>query len=650
MTDLQAALREADVSAAALRARFGAIEPPTEANLASARPGGPLAGWLHELGEVLDQIAVAGLAYPDPDLPAALDALADEAVELALSTPVALLLRLAVCLRRCPPDAPDEQRRAAGVAAFEQVQRLTVWLRMFRREQALLVVDAQLAALGADTATTHRPAVPTRSLEAWVDGLVFAAGRLTLLARDRSDGAPVLIRDSVPDFDVVDPFARPYLSRLFQAAVRLEDVLSGLVVFEDHPVALRHGATVFAPAFQVAAQVRAVTDAFIPPPLPPAQPGARRPGVIRAEWRRTEGGPALWLVDHGEMLPTAEAPILALNAVKALTLHERPRLDLCVIDGPEGARVLNARLDPGQRVFPAVDPTIFRWQPEELVQATAEGTPWLRAAAAIYGGAASALLTDLGAHWPNTPSIPNCWRAAYLRWALGMPPPDATPELTTLLDLALRAATRASDCTPAELARLHGVPAGALGAAATRIDGRIAYMALWLLMQIDGIESRMPALRGLFQVRYATLGEEPTVHDICTRAILMASIAEESAQDGDIEPEDVYRPTLDYLQAHVSSFLRRPGHAEPRPLPPLDGLLALADTWARLNDEDPRVRPVARLGLDRTALGAAIARALYAWRREGAPSSTAADALWVAAHSGLARWFIAPVGTELFAP
>lgn len=648
MSDLHADLSEADVSAGALRARFGVVGPPTEADLAAARPGGPLGAWSHDLGEVLDQIAVAGLAYPDPDLPAALDALADEAVELALSSPVAPLLRLAVCLRRCGPEAADDQRREAGVVAFEQVQILTAWLRMFRREQALLVVDAQLAALGEAAAPTRHARVPTRSLEAWVDGLAFAAGRLTLLARDRESGAPVLIRDAVPDFDVVDPFARPYLSRLFQSAVALEEVLEGLIVFEDHPVALRNGALVFTPAFQVAASLRPVTEAFVPPPLPPAEPGSRRPGLLAAEWRRGAHGPLLWLVEHQVALPTAEAPILALNAVKALTLHERLPLTLCVIDGPDGARVLNARLGTGARIFPAIDPTILRWQPERLVQATADGSPWLRGAAAIYGGAAAGLLAELAAWWPEAPSVPSLWRATYLRWALGLPAPDFTPDVEAVLDLALRAATRASDCTPAELARIHGVPVGALGAAARRIDGRIAFMALWLLALTDGLHARMPALRGLFQVRYATLDEEPSVHDICVRALLMAAIAEETAEDGDLAPEDALRPTLDYLQAHVSSFVRRPGQAEPRPLPPLDAVLALADTWARLNGGDPRVQPVARLGLDRTALGAAIARALYAWRREGAPGSTAADALWVAAHSGLARWFIAPAGTELF--
>lgn len=645
---LAAALRQAEVSARALRARVGAIDPPSEADLASARPGGPLPRWTHDLGEVLDQIAVAGLAYPDPDLPAALEGLAEQGAALGLTAPVERLLRLAAALRACGPAATDAVRHAAGVTAFETVQRLIAWLRLFRREQALVLVDARLAE-AQDEARAPQSVVPTRSVEAWVDGLVFTAGRLTFLARDRADGSPVLIRDSVPDFDPVDPFARPYLSRLFQAEVHLDAVLSGLVVFDAHPVSTRRGAAVFAPAFKVAPTIRSVTAAFEPPPLPPAQPGSRRPGLIEAEWRKTEAGPVCWLVEQQVELAIAEAPLLTLNAVKALTLHERLRLTLCVSDGPEGARVLHARLADGARIFPAADPTVLRWTPEALVRAAADAPAWLRAAAAVFGGAATEDVTDLRRHWPTTLSVPRCWQAAWLRRAIGAEAPtDVDEGLGALLDLALLACRDTAQCTPAELGRVLGIPAGALGGARARIPGRIAYMTVWLVFATGTVEQRLPALRALFQARYATLGGGPSAHDVCARALLMAAFADESVADGDGEPEDRYTPITGYLQTHLQAFTRRPGQAEPQPLPDLNGVLAFADTWALLTEADPRAHTVARLGFDRVALGMAIARALYAWRREGAPSAVAADALWVAALSGLSRWFVAPAGTELF--
>lgn len=641
---LTARLKEADVLAGSLIARQGSIAPPTDADRAQAQAGGPLSRWTGELGELIEQITVAGLAYPDPDLPAAIQALADRGASLGLRRPIAPAVRLAACLRQCTPTASDAQRQQASAEAFGLLQRLTAWRRLFEREQALMVVDAQLNALG-DAQAMPTPSVPTRSLEAWPDGFHYAAGRLTILARDRHDGAPVIIRDSVPDLDAIDPFARPYLSRLFQAAVSLEAVMGSIIVFEDHPVSLRGGASVFAPAFRVAPVLRPVAEHFVPPDLPSAQPGSRRPGLLDVDCVMTPEGPQLMLPD-GHPLPVAERPILSLNLRKALTVHPQLGLTVCVIDGPEGARVLHG-IHAEARCFLAADPTLFRWTPEALVQAAADGSAWLRAGAALFGGGAAESVQALGEAWPAQPNVPDCWRAAYLRWALGLPLPDA--DLRDLLALTFHAATRPADCRPADFARVYGVPAGALGAAGRTVSDRVVYMALWLAWLCGDLAAHLPDLRGLYTARYATLDTEPDVHAICARAMLQSIFAEEIAAESDPdddEARDIYAPIVDYLQTHLSSFVHRPGQARPRPLPSLGGVLALADLWARLTDADPRDAPIARLGFDRTALGASIAQTLYAWRREGAPAAAAGDALWVAAHAGLGRWFVSPVGLQ----
>ena len=650
MSPIDTAIAEADASADALIARVGAVDAPTDVDLANAGQANALTQWTRDVNEVIEQVAVAGLAYPDPDLPDAVDALADRGAGLGIRTPVAPLLRLAACLRLCPPEADAEARRLAGVAAFDAVQRVTVWLRLFRREQSLLIVASQIANIDSD-AQSRRSTVPTRSLQAWPLGFSYAAGRLTILAQDRDDGAPVIIRDAVPDFDLTDPFARPYLSRLFQAAVPLGNVLDSLLIFSDHPYAKRGGATVFAPAFQVAAQVRPVTANFEPPPLPAAQPGTRQPGFLAAEIRNADTGPGFWLPAYSTMLAVADSPILALNMMKAVTLQspssDAPTpLTLCVIGGPQGARVLHAVID-GERTFPAADPTAFRWRPTALMQAAANGPAWLRAAAAIHGGAAPAVLDEWRTYWPAAPSIPTAWQASWIRAALGEPPPQDA-QVGALIQLALRAAIRTQDCAPEELAQLVGVPRGALGSNAREIDGRLVFMAVWLAVRGGERDVHLPMLRALFTARYTRLDTEPGLHDICVRALLMAAFAEETALDEGTDLVEGYVPIREYLQTHLSSLVRRPGSAEPRPLPPLDALLAFADTWARLNGADPHQLPVAKLGLDRATLGAAIGRALYAWRREGAPGRIAADALWVGASAGLAGWFVAPAGTELF--
>lgn len=645
MHPIDAVIADADVSADALIARLGAVDAPSEADLAGAGRVSALTRFTRDVNEVLEQVTVAGLAYPDPDLPDAVDALAGRGAALGVRTPVAPLLRMAACLRLCSPDADAVVRRDAGARAFEAAQRVTVWLRLFRREQSLSVVAARLAAVEGE-ASTRATTGPTRSVEAWPLGLSYAGGRLTILAQDRDDGTPVIIRDAVPDFDQHDPFRAPYLSRLFQAAVSLGKVLNSLLIFSDHPYAERGGAIVFAPAFRAAAQVRSVTANFEPPGLPEARPGARRPGVLTAEVRDADAGPGFWLPAHAVMLAVADAPVLTLNLLKAVTVGAQRSIQLCVIDGPQGARVLHAVID-GERCFPAADPAVFRWRPTALMQAAAKAPVWLRAAAAIHGGAAPAVLEDLRGYWPDTPSVEAAWQASWVRAALGaVPPQDA--QLAPLIQLALHAAIRPGECSAAEFSRLLGKPAGALGPAERAINGRVVFMAVWLAGHGGEREVHLPMLRALFTARYTRLDTDPDLHDVCVRALLMAAFAEETALDEGSDVADGYVPILEYMQTHLSSLVRRPGGAEPQPLPPLDAVLAFADTWARLNGRDPHHLPVAQLGLDRAELGMAIARALYAWRCEGAPGRIAADALWVGVSAGLARWFVEPVGTELF--
>lgn len=96
-----------EVSAEAIRAAHGAPDAHDLADF--AEPGDALGRFADRLGELLGQIAVMGLAHPDPDLAPAAVELIEPASALGLGAAAEGLAELARALGAIRAAAPDRK-------------------------------------------------------------------------------------------------------------------------------------------------------------------------------------------------------------------------------------------------------------------------------------------------------------------------------------------------------------------------------------------------------------------------------------------------------------------------------------------------------------------------------------------------------------
>ncbi len=315
----------------------------------------PVDGFLEELGEVTDQVLVAGLARPAADLDDALEALAERADRLGVASAAAEVRALGATLR--DPDA-----------AWAATQRLLSWRQLFTRALSLERVERRMA----EAAETEPRAARIRAQG--FTGRIYChgfsldeLGRMSLYGTDIDGGALVQLRDKLSEQDEDDPLARPVISRLFQASVDLRRVLGSLVVFEDHPFVTRRGRVELAPAFRDVPVLHALAPAFVPP------------DVERDEARLdVEGG---WRLADGT--PVVESDALRLNLTKLAMVDREVRTPVAVRVSGEDHHVLHATDAADERVFPTHDPALFglttAWLQE---RAQDHADPRLRAACA----------------------------------------------------------------------------------------------------------------------------------------------------------------------------------------------------------------------------------------------------------------------------
>lgn len=97
----------------------------------------PAAELVVDVLDLAGAVAVAGLAWPDPELPAELRELAARARALRLGEGVERLDRLAQALDVAVAADPEARREAVRVA-IDAFQRLVAWARLMRVELELL--------------------------------------------------------------------------------------------------------------------------------------------------------------------------------------------------------------------------------------------------------------------------------------------------------------------------------------------------------------------------------------------------------------------------------------------------------------------------------------------------------------------------------
>jgi hypothetical protein len=403
---LGARFAEAEARAEALRAGLPAGAGDAGAELAqAAQEGRALTRFLQDMEEALKQLFVAGLAYPDPELPEELEALAERAGRHGLFSAVSSLLRLRAWLEGIGGQRDLLLRQQMAQRAWDEAQRFLAWLRLLRGEHDFLMVQGRMAAEATEEVRDNRASYPTRSATVWPLGMELdSGGRLLVFCQEVETGRYVLLRDQLAEFDAQDPLGGRAISRLFQDAIRLSRLFESVVRLEDHPVVARAATWLFRPAFQATPRLLPVSSAFRAPEIPEleleanGEPRVSRaiPSLLRGYLVMHNGRPDVRLPNHGSArLQGGE--VLRLNLTKLLLREqvERQEVELVVMPRDEGLLPLSLRTDFDGRVFPAQDPTLFRLSGDVLnarAQGHAATAPgglgalWLRGGRGAAGG------------------------------------------------------------------------------------------------------------------------------------------------------------------------------------------------------------------------------------------------------------------------
>ncbi len=146
--------------------------------------------------------------------------------------------------------------------------------------------------------------------------------RVELEGVDLNDGARVAVTDLVHDLCDDDPFDSPINSALFQARVRLRDVVERQVRLECFPVEHRGRLRHFQPALSVRATLGDPVGGFAVPTLR---------GVVHQE-----GGIAK--LDGAFVRPEGPRSRVVLGRLLIRTDGRPVEVDVCTVPGPEGPR------------------------------------------------------------------------------------------------------------------------------------------------------------------------------------------------------------------------------------------------------------------------------------------------------------------------
>ena len=623
-------LSEASDAASVLRERFSNSEAPLPADARS------IDRFLDDLHRSLATVFVGGLAFPDAELPDRLGELTQRAQRLGLSTPFEHCKRLQIWVEQLLSDRNTPERLAWAAHALEETQRLTAWLRLFRTEHAFAVLRTRLRP-AADLTASH-PKLPSLTADIWLEGvLLHRTGRAVFFGRQIENGRMVILRDQLAEVSANNPMHQRVLSRLFQSEIRLNQALGSLLRFENHPAVDTETEILLQPAFRSVPQRLSVTAHFKPPHAPQWTAALDSPGRLRTNLRRTATG-----IGCDSPLPIERSPVLRFNWTKLLAREATPTLslDLLVLKREDTLVPLHQVDHTDGRVFPALDPTLFRTADVQLLRrATAAAVsplPGAQLQATALQLVANPRPGDLdevrGRLLELAPTgIAASYRAGLSAWLLGEPAGSLAAIAEDVLCLAqgstdldrLERVLNRGRCSPADL---------------REVDGAAIYQALWLgdAAGISLDETATALLAG----RYSGELLEPSVGDICARTLCLDRV--EASAEPDEDEEGPHRSeALQFLTAHINDY--RPTRGRRLPLPDLIEIFQLADTFAVVSREPRRGPTVAALQLDMSTVQQRCADALCDWQclpPDDNRAYQAADALLVIATGKLRSAFV----------
>ncbi len=656
-SDLEAALTAVGREAAELEARLtGEGAGGAETDLSVVASGGPLLErFLDDVDEAVGQVFVAGLSFPDPELPDELASLSERAERHGLPTALAHLKRLELWVRAISGEKSTERRLELAQGAWDETQRLLAWLRLFRTELGFLIVESALSAETAGETQGAARQVPTRTVTMYPVGLELErSGMLLIAGLDIDSKMPVVLRDHLAELDPDRPLSGKVISRLFQDAVDLSVVMRGLIRLEDHPVVQRQTVMLFRPAFRATPKLLPVTEDFQPPEFPSLDPsrlrGQHMPGPFRATLS-ARGRQIHWTAPW----PVESSEVIKLNATKLLAREAATKLELDLVarlKEDDTLRVLSATTEDDGRVFLADDPTLFRMAPE-VVAASAITTRkdlgedhelagrWLEAAAFLFGGTDKKVVEGLREALAKLEpqGLDEHYRAALAQDLLGEVPAGDKVQavIKDALDLAL---LTTSDTVPTDaLSRVLGRQASS--ADLRYVTDELVYQALWLTFGAGLLGDLAGEVRAVVSHRFSGKLKAATPATICARALGTYLV---ELLDGEVD-DPTKSKAVGFLEAHLADLgpARRRRRRKTTLRPELLELFQLADTRAVLNQWDRRGPIVAGLGLPALELASTCAKPLLRWRAGEAGEKAAleaGDALLIIAAAGLRPFFI----------
>ena len=396
--DLEQAAERAAAVARELGAGASSAHAQEELGLLSQNAGA-LVRFIDDVHEALGQLFVAGVSFPDPDLPTEIDSLARRAERYGLPTAVEQLLSLRVEVDGLGLSDDLFVRADRSEALWRRVQRVTAWLRLFREQLELALAESRLVTEQGDPASVDRALSngPTATLRCVPVGLLVQGRNLLVVALEEGTGAVVHWVDPLAEQTPRGPFDGLIISRFFREQVDLGQQLRSAVALTDHPYTVSDasdGVRVFGPAFS--ATPRAVGPTSNAPSVPAYAGLAARPGQVSLVITFTRSNGLALHTPAGKGPSVFLGRVLRCNALKLVIRRGSPRvpLDATLMRMGSHDHLIAAMTDVDGRVFPADDPSCFRLSRAELNRLImADPSPGTAAVSLKTGGALFGAMT-----------------------------------------------------------------------------------------------------------------------------------------------------------------------------------------------------------------------------------------------------------------